>query len=59
MYAPTPEQQYPTPLAGAMCQAASLLLLHTAAREDEEPTGPQIDALQRASMRWGTLAKVC
>lgn len=57
MYAPTPEQQYPTPLAGAMCQAASLLLLQEAEKESEAPV-PGPSALRRASIRWGILVHV-
>ncbi len=57
MYAPTPEQQYPTPLAGAMCQAASLYLLQKSEEESESPVTPGISARQRASQRWGVLVQ--
>lgn len=57
MYAPTPEQSYPTPLAGAMCQAASLMLLQKADEEAEAPL-QSLTAQQRASITWRTVVQV-
>lgn len=57
MYAPTPAQQYPTPLAGAMCQAASLMLLQKADEEAEAPL-QSLTAQQRASTAWRTVVRV-